>query len=59
MEAYKSHAVNHIYVWDLWERGSCPTARRWGFTSGSQIPKDYLEGHDAVGAQKAKPLPVD
>lgn len=59
MGAYKSHAVNQIRVWDLGECGSCLTARRWGFTSGSQVPKDYLEGGDAVRAQGKKPLPVD
>lgn len=56
MEAYNSHAVNQINVWDLGERGSCLTTRRWGFTSGSQIPKDYLEGGDAVRAQEKKAI---
>lgn len=58
MEAYKNHAVNQINVWDLGERGSCLTPRRWGFTSGSQIAKD-LKGDDAVKAQEKKPFLVD
>lgn len=44
MEAYKTHAVNQIDVWDFGERGSCLTARRWGFTSGSQDPQRLLGG---------------
>lgn len=36
--------MNQINVWDSGECGSCLTARRQVFTTGSKILKDYLEG---------------